>query len=196
MQGKPGFWTLAIHGIPCRLGSLAGAPSQEQRRNKAVAPHGLRTILLGLGYSAQAIAMRPSISHALSGTLRSSLICVFIFGLALSAPNTAYAEDMFEFLKTHAVIKTTTGCFKPGTPPGRNCVSKSFVRNNQLVLEGSGCSSWTVPVNGGTIKGGTRVTPTFSENTFSVALAADNGLVFHETTTLSARWRMASVLGG
>jgi hypothetical protein len=117
--------------------------------------------------------------------MRSTLMYVAISCMSAVSLNIGKAEDLVEFLKTHSITTTTTGCFKPGVRPSRNCVSRIYVQGDQLVVESSGCSSWKVPINGGIIASGTRVTANYSGDALSITLSAPNGLVFNEVTTLS-----------
>jgi hypothetical protein len=111
-------------------------------------------------------------SSSIATTLRlfgSSVLLLASFQMARVAMAAGVESDIVDLLSTGRIRASATWCYrKPG--PER-CATTLHIKNGSLVLEGVGCGSFRVPVNGSNGRQSAKI----AGKTITVSVTGKNG---------------------
>jgi hypothetical protein len=111
-------------------------------------------------------------SSLIATTLRlfgSSVLLLASFQMARVATAAGDESDIVDLLSTGRIRTSATWCYKKPGP--ERCATTLHMKNGSLVLEGVGCGSFQVPVNGSNGRQSARI----EGNTITVSVTGKNG---------------------
>ena len=111
-------------------------------------------------------------SSLIATTLRlfgSSVLLLASFQMARVATAAGSESDIVDLLSTGRIRTSATWCYKKPGP--ERCATTLHVKNGSLVLEGVGCGSFQVPVNGSNGRQSAKI----AGNTITVSVSGKNG---------------------
>ena len=111
-------------------------------------------------------------SSSIATTLRlfgSSVLLLASFQMARVATAAGSESDIVGLLSTGRIRASATWCYKKPGP--ERCATTLHMKNGSLVLEGVGCGSFQVPVNGSNGRQSARI----EGNTITVSVTGKNG---------------------
>ena len=111
-------------------------------------------------------------SSSIATTLRlfgSSVLLLASFQMARVATAAGAEADVIDLLSTGRIRTSATWCYKKPGP--ERCATTLHMKDGSLVLEGVGCGSFRVPVNGSNGRQSAKI----DGNTITVSVTGKNG---------------------
>jgi hypothetical protein len=127
---------------------------------------------MGLRHWRWSTCSAPRRGHRLAATLRSfGLAALLVTGFHVVPAAIAYGDetDVVDLLSSGRIKTTATWCYKKPGP--ERCAVTLHIKDGALLLDGVGCGSFQVPVNGSN----GRQTAKISGNAITVSVTGKNG---------------------